>query len=398
MNFVSEYRIDKRSYVHLCSYVERKAFWRVVLSVVVYLVCMYELFWMGMTLMCVGLAVGCMAYHIHSYYRRNKEYGKLVESNYGNQSHLVAIMDDSGLRIRNLNKDKQLELSFDQISGVLYSKWFVHVCNKDRSAVINFDTRAMTEGDGKALLARLEELGHKPEKLRSIRWLQRVIQCVSVLYILLGILLGLAMANRGGMPNQNVPAMDVRTAAVVLEELGIGGITEEIIAEIEAYPYRADNEVTTLLSYVGFGEYDDETWEWSPAGNGVYAVDMEFFEISGMYTDYLAGVADIGGGELVFENIEEDLWIGSAELGYGWKKVSFILNGTRHTLWPFMNMDWLDIGFADKVAKLVDRADTGKRLYFLYEPDTVFYVFYRDAAWAAEFEEKTGYELRTKIG
>lgn len=398
MNFVSEYKLDKRSFVHLCDHVEKKAFWRVALSAVVYLVCMHELFWMGMMQMCMGLAAGVLAYHLYCYYKRSKEYRKLVESNFGNRPHLVSIMDGDGVRTRNINKDKHFELTLSQISGALRSKRFVHIYNQDRSAVINFDTRAMTEGDSEALVARLEELGHKPVKLRSIRWLQRVIQCVSVLYILLGILLGVAMADRGGMPNQNVPAMDVRTAAVVLEELGIGGITEEIIAEIENYPYRADNEVTTLLSYVGFGEYDDESWEWSPAGNGVYAVDIEFLDISGMYRDFLAGIEDIGGGELVFEDIEEDLWIGAWELGYGWKKVSFTLNGKEHTLRPFMNMDWLDIGFADKVARLVDRADTGKRLYFLYEPDTVFYVFYRDAAWAEEFEARTGYELVTQIG
>lgn len=398
MNFVSEYKLDKRSYAHLCDYVQKKVFWRVVLSVAVYLVCMHELYWMGMTWMCMGLAVGFLAYHGYCHYKRNREYRKLIDSNHGNQPHLVAIMDGDGVRIRNLNKDKHFELRSGEITDVVRTKWFVHVHNQDRSAVINFDTRAMTEGDGKALVARLEELGHKPVKLRSVRWLRRLAQIASVLYILLGILLGIAMADRGGMPNQSVPPMDVRTAAVVLEELGIGGITEEIVTEIESYPYRADNEVTTLLSYVGFGEYDDETWEWFPAGNGVYAVDMEFFEISGMYTDYLAGIEDIGGGELVFGEIEEDIWIGSWELGYGWKKVSFTLNGERHTLRPFMNMDWLDIGFADKVAEQVDRADTGKRLYFLCEPDTVFYVFYRDAAWAAEFEAKTGYELMTTIG
>lgn len=398
MNFVSEYKLDKRAFVHLCDHVEKKAFWRVVLSVVVYLVCMHELFWMGMMQMCMGLAVGVLAYHFYCYYKRKKEYQKMVDSNFGNRPHLVSIMDGDGVRTRNLNKDKHFELTPGQISGALRSKWFVHVYNQDRSAFINFDTRAMTEGSGDALAARLEELGHKPEKLRSVRWLRRLTQIASVLYILLGLLFHIAFADIGEMPNMDVPAMDVHTAASVLEELGVGGITEEIIAEIEAYPYRADNEVTSLLSYVGFGEYDDETWEWSPAGNGVYAVDMEFFEISRMYTNFLAGIEDIGGGELVFEDIEEDVWIGSAELGYGWKKVSFTLNGARHTLRPFMNMDWLDIGFADQVAKLVDRADTGKRLYFLYEPDTVFYVFYRDAAWAEEFEAKTGYELRERIG
>jgi len=398
MNFVSEYRIDKRSYIHLCNYVEKKAFWRVALAAAVFLLCMAELLWMGMPMFSAVLSAGVLGYHLYCYHKRGQEYRKLVDSNHGNPPHLVAIMDEDGLRIRNLNKDKHFELGYEEIGSVVCTKWFIHVSSRDRSAVINFDTRAMTEGDGRALLARLEELGHSPKKLRSIRWLQRLIQATSVVCIILGLLLNGMMTDIEDLPNQIMPPMDVRTAAAVLEELGIGGITEEILTEIESYPYRADNELTTLLSHVGWGDYDDETWEWSPAGNGVYAVDMEFLEIGGMYTDYLAGIADIGGGELVFEDVEEDIWIGSGALGYGWKKVSFTLNGKKHTLRPFMNMDWLDIGFADKVAKLVDRADTGKQLYFLYGDDTVFYVFYRDAPWAEAFELKTGYELRTQIG
>ena len=397
MNFVSEYKLDRRSYSHLCWNVEKKIFWRTLLAVAVYLISMYALFWVAYPQMCVVMGAAFLGYHLYCHHRRNKEYRKLLDSNLGNQPHLVAVMDDSGVRIRNLNKGKHFELTFDQIAGALRSKWFVHVYNENRCAVINFDLRAMTEGSGDELVARLQERGCKVRKLRNARWLARLAQIASVLYIVLGLMFSVTFTDVSEMPNQYVPAMDVRTAASALEELGIGGITEEIIAEIEPYAWEGSNAVPALLSYVGFGEYDDETWDWSPAGNGVYAVDMEFLDVSRMYTDYLAGIEDIGGGELDFENVEEDIWLGHLGLGLGWKEVSFTLNGRDHTLRPFMTMDWLDIGFVNKIAAIVDRADTGKRLYFLYDGDTMFYVFYRNPEWAARFEAMTGYELLPKM-
>lgn len=397
MNFVSEFQIDWRSYKHLSDYVQKNVFWRVVFADAVYLLCMHEMYWLGYMQLCTAMAVGLLCYHIYWHFKRRKEYQKLVESNHGNQSHLVAILDDTGVRTRNLNKDKEFELRLDEIGGALRSKWFVLIFNRDRSNVVDFDTRAMTEGDADALIARLEALGHKPEKLRSIRWLRRMIQIVSVLYILSRLFFGMILTDVSEMPNQNVPAMDVRSSAAALQELGIGGITEEIITEIEGYTHQSHSSVPILLSYVGFGEYDDETWAWTPQHNGVYAVDMEFLEISGMYTDFLTGIEAVSGGELDFENVTENTWIGSDALGIGWKKVSFTLNGKRHTLYPLLTMDWLDLSFPDKLAKIVRQEDLGKELYFLYDEDTVFYIFYCDKAWAEEFEAKTGYELITSI-
>lgn len=398
MNFVSEFKLDYKAYCWLCNHADSKGLARIGLCSLLYLVGLMVLRNLGYLIYSGAIAAGYLIICAVSLSRRRKEYRKTLERNNGNQPHLVTIADGAGVRCRNLNTGKEFALTNEEITQVICGTRFIHAGNADRSMLLSFKTDCMTEGDAEALKKHLSTEGRTIVTLRSVRWINRLTVIVSVLYLLAALFFGAMFASVTELPNMDVPPMDVRTAAALLEELGIEGITEDMILEIEDSPYQAVNAVPSLLSYVGWGDYDDETWEWTPSRNGVYAIDMEVFEISEMYSNVLTGIAALSDGELVFTDVTEGGGLYSMELGVGWKKVRFTFDGRSRTLRPFTVLDWLNTDFLNDVAKLVERSDTGKELYFLYDADTVFYVFYRDAAWAAEFEAATGYELRQRMG
>ena len=192
-------------------------------------------------------------------------------------------------------------------------------------------------------------------------------------------------------------------AAEELENLGIEGCTPELIDELEqitqeyavyglAPDYRLD-----LLCWVGMGTYDEETWEWTPSRNGVYWFDAEVMNLDTMYTDFLRGISALDPESLDFSDIREDISKVNWEQGSGIQTVSFQWNVKQYTLRGKVNYDWFDIGVADDLAKLIQKAETGKQLYFAYDGGQGYLVFYADQEWADAFQKTTGIVLKKYI-
>lgn len=186
--------------------------------------------------------------------------------------------------------------------------------------------------------------------------------------------------------------------AEILKELGIGGITDELITELEnAYalmpPEILINKTATTLTYIGAGQIDYDTWEWVPDKNGVYTFDVEVFNLEKIYTFFLQGVSALGDGELNFTNIQEDLSDVNWENGTGTRSVTFDWNGETYTLEAENMGDWFDLSVADQLNQIIISKGGEKRLYFTSDGYQECIIFYRDEAWAKSFEEKTGLEL-----
>lgn len=103
---------------------------------------------------------------------------------------------------------------------------------------------------------------------------------------------------RGGgedlFSNQTGVKLSLERKLATLEELDFQ-FTEEERKAMEEWP---DAGYGDLLAMVGWGEFDNETWEWSPTSDQVYALDTEAFNIDRMYLDFLQGLLSISSGSM----------------------------------------------------------------------------------------------------
>lgn len=194
--------------------------------------------------------------------------------------------------------------------------------------------------------------------------------------------------------------------AEILKELGIEGITDEIVEEMDnnyahmpvevlmdMQEVEGLNKAASLLTAVGSGNYDYDTWEWTPGESNVYAFDMEVYNISQMYTFFLRGVSAIGEGELDFTNVKEDMSNVDQETGTGKRIITFEWKGSAYTLEAEENQDWFDFQVAQGLNEIIAAQGGSKKLYFASDGYQECIVFYCDKDWAKEFEGRTGLEL-----
>ena len=120
-----------------------------------------------------------------------------------------------------------------------------------------------------------------------------------------------AAAKSGGAftDSQEVIEMTYDEAVQALRDAGIF-IPEEKVTETKAWieekKLNRDFFASYLLSRVGWGVYDYNTYTWTPTSTDVYAFDCEIFNIEKMYTDFLQGVASIVPG-FAYTDVEETL-------------------------------------------------------------------------------------------
>ena len=107
-----------------------------------------------------------------------------------------------------------------------------------------------------------------------------------------------------------------------------------------------------LLLCQGVGEYDYDTLTWTPTSDKIYVFDAEFFNIVGMYTEFLQGVQAIL-PEAQITNVREDL-SGMDEYLEGTRKVFFDFNGHSYVVTLKSDGDWFNgemIDFLNQVLK-----------------------------------------------
>jgi len=198
----------------------------------------------------------------------------------------------------------------------------------------------------------------------------------------------------------NGNTLSYQQLAAIFDDMGITGVTDEILDELKAHEREHDpddlfwNKPADLLCWIGQGDYNDD-WEWSPNNDTVYSFDTEVFELSKMYTNFLIGISYIGQGELDFANINEDLSHINEEKGTGYRTVSFDWNGERFTITAQEMNDWFDLDFATQLNQIIMTHGGEKHLYFADDNYQFSVVFYRDAQWAKEFTQRTGCKLST---
>ncbi|MCM1156622.1 MAG: hypothetical protein NC314_03185 [Roseburia sp.] len=159
--------------------------------------------------------------------------------------------------------------------------------------------------------------------------------------------------------------------AEILKKFEIGGITDQMLAELEASaaqkpPEVMFNKTAVLLSMLGCGDHDYKNWSWTPSANGVYSFDVEVFNVGKMYTDFLTGVSALDKEELDFKNIKEDTGNVDWEAGAGTRTVTFEWNGQTFSLEATDENDWFDLNVARELNKIIIENGNGRRLSGVY--------------------------------
>lgn len=186
-------------------------------------------------------------------------------------------------------------------------------------------------------------------------------------------------------------SLDVKTAA--LEGLGFS-FTQEWRQAMEEWPEAG---YLDLLAMVGWGEYDEETWEWSPTSDQVYALDTEVFNIDSMYPDFFRGLLAISGGELPIANVAQDDSGVDWEKGTGTFVITLDYGEKQYSFTTEAMNDWLDVGILGQVNDMLKKEGVEKRFYAGWNSFQGITVFFRDKAWARRFEGETGCKLYTKL-
>lgn len=348
------------------------------------------------------------SYLLHAYRSKNGDlvYKRMLSTNNGIPPRNEIIFKEDGIYARNLDNGGRTITSYRQLRSICESEHFL-ILTQEHTLYSAIRKDSVTGGTVEELLDFLFEKGSgiKKKKLRSplpgkIVWVSFIV--FSVLGVLLALWLSppvQAFLHRQ-QPINNY--MSYESIAQELEELGITGIDDALIAELEAYDveydyvysYDVGNKALDMLCWAGMGEYDPDTWAWTPSNSGVYWFDMEVMDLNTMYTDFLTGVRSLSPQELNFSSIKEDRnWMDTEKNIVHPQQVSFDWNGTSYTLEAAVMYDWFDITVAADLAELVKAENTGSSLYFAYDGGQGILVFYGTSQWCNDFEKATGIDL-----
>ena len=149
--------------------------------------------------------------------------------------------------------------------------------------------------------------------------------------------------------------------------------------------------VYQLLLCQGIGEYDDDTLTWTPTSEKIYVFDAEFFNIEGMYTEFLQGVQSIMPDGMMTA-VREDL-SGMNEYLDGSRKVYFDYNDHSYVVTLKSDGDWLNGEIIDFLNQVLKTEGKTNRLHIVSDAwDQMVFLIYGTEADAVELRRLIGVE------
>ena len=149
--------------------------------------------------------------------------------------------------------------------------------------------------------------------------------------------------------------------------------------------------VYQLLLCQGIGEYDYDALTWTPTSDRIYVFDAEFFNIVGMYTEFLQGVQAIL-PEAQITNVREDL-SGMDEYLEGKRKVYFAFNGHAYVTPLKSEGAWLNGEIIDFLNQVLKTEGFDKQLHIVSDGwDQMVFLICGTQADAAALRRLMGVE------
>lgn len=324
------------------------------------------------------------------------QYRNLVKENGGEIPHRSVTLGKEEILSRNIRTGRETKFTYDSVRKIIETKRLLIVLLKTK-AVLLLEKRWIRGGSEEELKVFLLENCPGARKRIHRGSAGRAVNIVLILMLVLGSVLSVCKIHPFMMPLGKLHAdMSCTEILSQLEPLGITCKEDSIPEEIDDFFYSSGKDkVLDLLCWLGYGEYDLETWEWTPGENGVYWFDAEFGVVNCMYTDFLRGISALDREALVFADIREDHTDVDWDLGTGTVRISFVWKGKRYEINAEVMDDWFDESVLHDLCRILSE-DGEKTLYYAFDGGQGYLVFYGDAQWAAEFSALTGIQLETK--
>ena len=230
---------------------------------------------------------------------------------------------------------------------------------------------------------------------------------------LLALLLAAALLLNVGLAAEQLDDAAMRDARQALEKLGYPvsdksyamvleqhRMMQEWYAQAEVLPSDTftsqNNWVYQLLLWEGIGEYDYEALTWMPTSDKIYVFDAEFFNIEGMYTEFLQGVQSIM-PEVKITGVREDL-SGMNEDLEGERKVFFECNDHSYVVTLKSQGDWLDTEIIDFLNRVLKVEGFEKQLHIVSDAwDQIVFLIYGTEEDAAALRRLMGVKESTQF-
>lgn len=342
-----------------------------------------------------GLVIGLIRIpQLFTAKRGGPQYKRMVYANGGKPVHSVYVFEEAGILTRNRDNGNENRYGYDQIRSIIETKNLLILTMEYRLCLI-VEKRWLRGGSAEELKAFLLE--RCPNCKRKVRRDKagRIVNILLTIVLIVGSLLGAAKLLNTSSEGQlfSTPA-SVEQILEDLEPLGITCQDTTLSESLDEFDYGSRSEkILTMLCLLGYGEYDYETWEWTPSRNGVYWFDAEFLTVNTMYTDFLRGIEALNPEEIRITDIHEDHSRVNWELGTGSVAVSFRLNDAECSFEAEMMTDWFDASVLSQVCEMVREQCGDKELHYAYDGGQGYLVFFGDAQWAMDFERITGIQL-----
>ena len=116
-------------------------------------------------------------------------------------------------------------------------------------------------------------------------------------------------------------------------------------AGMHAKEATAGSTVYDLLIFMGCGDYSQDTGEWMPTSDRVYAFDAEVYDVEQMYAQFLRGMQAIIPG-IAITDVREDLSGMAEDMNFsgadGTRSVDFCVNGHPYSVTLASRGDWFN--------------------------------------------------------
>lgn len=339
-----------------------------------------------------------------SFMNRNggKDYQRMLSNNGGKPRHCVYHFLSDGIHLTDTNSGGITVFPYAQVRKVYETENLVCIV-LEHQRVMAVDKRTLSGGPVSAFVEKLLLFSPnaKKKKLSSLtpgKVIQGITIVLSIAYLLLAIWCSAPVTRMREASRTIQPDMSYRQMAQALEPYGIHDIPDSVFDELEEmdaaysdfYTPSTSDRCLSLLCWAGYGSYDEETWQWTPAECGVFWFDTEAFGLDTMYTDLLRGIRALDSETLCFADFHEDISDVDLEAGTGTQSVSFSWNGQHHTLTAKVDYDWYDLSVLTELNDLIREETGGRQLYFAWDQGQGFLVFFGDAQWAKDFSAATG--------
>lgn len=339
---------------------------------------------------------------VYQWYRNRDggiEYKRMLR-NHGHIPRYLITFGESGIATRNIDSEKEISHSYANMRYMMESKKLLILVDDLKTAHM-VDKSTLSGGSREELVSFLRQ--RCPQMKKRIRkggigrilwYLMRILPIVMLAASLLS-LLHIPEKLRGQFTN-DTPA---RQMVEELAELDIH-ISDRALAVIllwesddtSRFPrYYGTSKAYDLLCMEGMGQYDYDTWEWTPSESGLYWFDLEVVNADTMYTDFLRGL-DYMDSAQTFSNVSYDYSRVNMETGQGKITVSFDYWLEHYELEADCNYDWFDTDMVYHLGRILAADADPKDLWMTTDGQGIL-LYYGTEENKSLLSRKTGIEF-----